>query len=114
MGSMLMANGEECLDGWVGAGRGEVKDGGVNFGVILLGEIPGESTGESVGEYFGVEGEAVCFEWCKTTFGMVTSMGIRHVKPYTFAGAFDETRVKVIQGLATQQSPKEPFNLIEA
>ncbi|GJX43079.1 hypothetical protein Tco_0917263 [Tanacetum coccineum] len=61
MGSMLMANGEEYLDGWVGAGGGEVKGGGVNFGVTksLLGEIPGESTEESGGEEFGVEGGAV-------------------------------------------------------
>ncbi|GJV62814.1 hypothetical protein Tco_1473642 [Tanacetum coccineum] len=51
MGSMLMAKGEECLDGWVGAGRGEVK-GGVDFGVTksLVGEIPIENTGESGGE----------------------------------------------------------------
>nr|GEW75809.1 hypothetical protein [Tanacetum cinerariifolium] len=59
MGSMLMAKGEECLDGWVGAGGGEVKGGGVDFGVILLGEIPRESTGESGGEEFEVEGGAV-------------------------------------------------------
>ncbi|GKD08396.1 hypothetical protein Tco_1188081 [Tanacetum coccineum] len=45
MGSMLMDKGEECLDGWVGAGGGEVKGGGVDFGVTksLLGEIPGEN-----------------------------------------------------------------------
>ncbi|GJV14759.1 hypothetical protein Tco_1360082 [Tanacetum coccineum] len=61
MGSMLMAKGEECLDGWVGAGRGEVKGGGVNFGVTksLLGEIPMENTGESGGEELGVDGWAV-------------------------------------------------------
>ncbi|GKD88655.1 hypothetical protein Tco_1364162 [Tanacetum coccineum] len=59
MGSMLMANGEECLDGWVRAGGGEVKGGGVDFGVILLGEIPGESTVKIGAEEFGVEGEAV-------------------------------------------------------
>nr|GEW77900.1 putative reverse transcriptase, RNA-dependent DNA polymerase [Tanacetum cinerariifolium] len=53
-GSILMANGEECLDGWVGADEGEVKGGGVDFGVILLGEIPEESTGESGSEEFGV------------------------------------------------------------
>ncbi|GKB36300.1 hypothetical protein Tco_0881242, partial [Tanacetum coccineum] len=29
MGSMLIAKGEECLDGWVRAGGGEVKGGGV-------------------------------------------------------------------------------------
>ncbi|GJY77029.1 hypothetical protein Tco_0482145 [Tanacetum coccineum] len=61
MGSMLMANGEECLDGWVGAGRGEVKGGGVEFRVTksLLGEIPEENIGESGGEEFGVDGGAV-------------------------------------------------------
>ncbi|GKA05515.1 hypothetical protein Tco_0684635 [Tanacetum coccineum] len=46
MGSMLIAKGEECLDGCVEASRGEVKGGGVEFGVTksLLGEIPREST----------------------------------------------------------------------
>ncbi|GKC52146.1 hypothetical protein Tco_1074891 [Tanacetum coccineum] len=29
VGSKLMASGEECLDGWVGSGGGEVKGGGV-------------------------------------------------------------------------------------
>nr|GEU70995.1 hypothetical protein [Tanacetum cinerariifolium] len=67
MGSMLMANGEECLDGWVGAGRGEVNGGGVEFGVILLGEILEESMGESGGEEFGVEGGAVCTNNTKQT-----------------------------------------------
>ncbi|GKF27485.1 hypothetical protein Tco_0083379 [Tanacetum coccineum] len=33
MGSMLIAKGEECLDGWVRAGGGEVKGGGVDFRV---------------------------------------------------------------------------------
>ncbi|GKE68679.1 hypothetical protein Tco_1526751, partial [Tanacetum coccineum] len=35
---------EECLDGWVGAGGGEVKGCGVDFGVTksLLGESGGE------------------------------------------------------------------------
>nr|GEV15133.1 hypothetical protein [Tanacetum cinerariifolium] len=34
-GSKFMANGEECLDGWVGAGGGEVKGGGVDFRVVI-------------------------------------------------------------------------------
>nr|GEY92534.1 hypothetical protein [Tanacetum cinerariifolium] len=40
MGPMLIAKGEECLDGWVGAGGGEVKGGGVDFEVtkIFLGD----------------------------------------------------------------------------
>ncbi|GKF11388.1 hypothetical protein Tco_0049314 [Tanacetum coccineum] len=61
MGSMLMAKGEEFLDGWVGAGRGEVKSGGVDFEVTksLLGEIPGENTGESGGKEFRVDGGAI-------------------------------------------------------
>ncbi|GKB06606.1 hypothetical protein Tco_0834839 [Tanacetum coccineum] len=44
MGSTLIAIGEECLDGWVGAGGGEVKGCGVDFGVTksLLGESGGE------------------------------------------------------------------------
>nr|GEX47910.1 hypothetical protein [Tanacetum cinerariifolium] len=33
MGSMLIAKAEECLYGWVGAGEGEVKGGGVDLGV---------------------------------------------------------------------------------
>ncbi|GJU56887.1 hypothetical protein Tco_1234653 [Tanacetum coccineum] len=51
----------ECLDGWVGAGGGEVKGGGVDFGVsrTFLGEIPRENMGESGFEVFGVEGGAV-------------------------------------------------------
>ncbi|GJY12189.1 hypothetical protein Tco_0381498 [Tanacetum coccineum] len=31
IGSKFMTNGEECLDGWVGADGGEVKGGGVDF-----------------------------------------------------------------------------------
>nr|GEU62989.1 zinc knuckle CX2CX4HX4C [Tanacetum cinerariifolium] len=48
MGSMLIAKGEECLDGWVGAGRGEVKGCSVDFEVTksLLSEILEESSGE--------------------------------------------------------------------
>nr|GEX30983.1 hypothetical protein [Tanacetum cinerariifolium] len=48
MGSMLIAKGEECLDGWVRAGRGEVKGGGVDLGVIksLLGKTPRKSGDE--------------------------------------------------------------------
>ncbi|GKE76113.1 hypothetical protein Tco_1542233 [Tanacetum coccineum] len=51
-------SGEECLDGWVGANRGEVKGGGVVFGVssILLSEILRDIIGESGGEAFGVDG----------------------------------------------------------
>ncbi|GJZ61116.1 hypothetical protein Tco_0617253 [Tanacetum coccineum] len=58
MGSMLIAKGEECLDGWVGAGRGEVKGCGVDFRVTksLLGEILEESGGE---EFVIVDGGAI-------------------------------------------------------
>ncbi|GKC03156.1 hypothetical protein Tco_0994766, partial [Tanacetum coccineum] len=57
MGSILMANGKECLDGWVRAGRGELMGGGVEFGVSrsLLGEIPREIIGDKVGEECGGE-----------------------------------------------------------
>ncbi|GJV81224.1 hypothetical protein Tco_1517094 [Tanacetum coccineum] len=50
MGSMLIAKGEECLDGRVGASGGEVKGCGVDFGVTksLLVEILGESDGEEL------------------------------------------------------------------
>ncbi|GJW38297.1 mitochondrial outer membrane protein porin 2-like protein [Tanacetum coccineum] len=60
VGSKFMASGEECLDGWVGAGRGEVKGGGVVFGVsrILLGVIPKDIMGESSGEVFRLDGGA--------------------------------------------------------
>ncbi|GJZ64138.1 hypothetical protein Tco_0620559 [Tanacetum coccineum] len=56
----FMASGEECLDGWVGAGRREVKGGGVVFGVsrILLGEIPRDIMGDTSGEAFEVDGGA--------------------------------------------------------
>ncbi|GJR43646.1 hypothetical protein Tco_1311749 [Tanacetum coccineum] len=50
MGSMLIAKGEECLDGRVGASAGEVKGCGVDFGVTksLLVEILRESDGEEL------------------------------------------------------------------
>ncbi|GKB42658.1 hypothetical protein Tco_0887600 [Tanacetum coccineum] len=59
-GVELKANSEECLDYWVRAGGGEVKGGGVDFGVsgTLLGEIPGVIMRESGGEAFGVDGGA--------------------------------------------------------
>ncbi|GJW98404.1 hypothetical protein Tco_0180212 [Tanacetum coccineum] len=60
VGSKFMASGEECLDGWVGAGGGEVKGGGVVFGVsrISLGVIPRDIMGKSGGEAFGLDGGA--------------------------------------------------------
>nr|GEZ30139.1 UBN2 domain-containing protein [Tanacetum cinerariifolium] len=60
VGSKFMASGEEFLDGWVRASEGEVKGGGVVFGVskILLGVIYGDIIGESGGEAFGVDGGA--------------------------------------------------------
>ncbi|GKF10992.1 hypothetical protein Tco_0048918 [Tanacetum coccineum] len=56
----VRSSSEECLDGWVRAGEGEVKGGGVDFRVskIFLGEIPREIIGEGGGEAFGVDGEA--------------------------------------------------------
>ncbi|GJV69947.1 hypothetical protein Tco_1485456 [Tanacetum coccineum] len=60
VGSMFMASGEECLDGWVRADGGEVKGGGVVFGVsrIFLCEIPEDIMEENGGEAFGVDGGA--------------------------------------------------------
>ncbi|GJX87724.1 hypothetical protein Tco_0339738 [Tanacetum coccineum] len=60
VGSKLMASGEECLDGWVGAGGGDVKGGGVVFGVsrIEFGMIPEVNIGESGGEAFRLDGGA--------------------------------------------------------
>nr|GEW20455.1 hypothetical protein [Tanacetum cinerariifolium] len=47
MRSMLIAKGEECLDGWVGVGGGEVKVGDVDLGVTksFLGKTPEDSGG---------------------------------------------------------------------
>ncbi|GKD78631.1 hypothetical protein Tco_1341252 [Tanacetum coccineum] len=60
-------------------------------------------------------GSSNSFEWRKIIFGMITSMGIRHVKTLILRGkAFDETRAKVIQDLAIPQSPQELFDPFEA
>nr|GEV70370.1 hypothetical protein [Tanacetum cinerariifolium] len=50
-GSNLMVKGDECLEGCVGAGGGEVRGGGDDFGVrkSLLGEILGVVIGEGGG-----------------------------------------------------------------
>ncbi|GJS57633.1 hypothetical protein Tco_0652417 [Tanacetum coccineum] len=60
VGSKFMASGEECLDGWVRAGGGEVKGDGVVFGVsrIFLGDILEDIMGENGGEALGVDGGA--------------------------------------------------------
>ncbi|GJU74871.1 hypothetical protein Tco_1266276 [Tanacetum coccineum] len=51
------------------------------------------------------------FEWRKTVFEIVTTMGIRQ----TLRGkAFDETRAEVIQALAFPQASQELFDPIEA
>ncbi|GJV77431.1 hypothetical protein Tco_1509015 [Tanacetum coccineum] len=51
------------------------------------------------------------FEWRKTVFEIVTTMGIRQ----TLRGkAFDETRAEVIQDLAIPQASQELFDPIEA
>ncbi|GKA34857.1 hypothetical protein Tco_0721286 [Tanacetum coccineum] len=59
-GFKLMASGKECLDGWVGAGGGEVKGSGIVFGVsrIEFGMIPEDNIGESGGEAFRLDGGA--------------------------------------------------------
>nr|GEW07078.1 hypothetical protein [Tanacetum cinerariifolium] len=59
--SKFMDNGEECLDGWVGADGGEVKGVGVDFGVsrTLFGEVLRKIIKESGGEVFGVDRGAV-------------------------------------------------------
>ncbi|GJX19815.1 hypothetical protein Tco_0222492 [Tanacetum coccineum] len=65
VGFKLIADGEECLDSWVGAGGGEVKGGGVVFGVsrTLLGEIPGDIIGESGGEALELMEEPIDNRW---------------------------------------------------
>ncbi|GJV14127.1 hypothetical protein Tco_1359450 [Tanacetum coccineum] len=59
--SKFMVRGEECLEGCVGAGGGEVNGGGDDFRVSksLLSEIPRVAIRESGGETFGVDGGAV-------------------------------------------------------
>nr|GFB77410.1 hypothetical protein [Tanacetum cinerariifolium] len=61
MGSKLMVRGEECLEGYVGSGGGEVRRGGDEFRVSksLLGEIPRVVIGEGIGEIFRDDGGAV-------------------------------------------------------
>ncbi|GJV36309.1 hypothetical protein Tco_1408786 [Tanacetum coccineum] len=60
-GSKFMVIGEECLEGCVGSGVGQVNEGGDDFRVSksLLGEIPRVAVRESHGETFGVDGGAV-------------------------------------------------------
>ncbi|GKB16970.1 hypothetical protein Tco_0850893, partial [Tanacetum coccineum] len=67
-GSKFIFRGEEYLDGCVGAGGGEVNEGGDNFGVSksLLGEIPSVVIGESGGETFGDDGGAVFETYVKS------------------------------------------------
>ncbi|GKC94599.1 hypothetical protein Tco_1160041, partial [Tanacetum coccineum] len=54
-GSKFMVRGDECLEGCVGTGGGEVNRGSEDFGVSksLLGEILDVVIGESGGETFG-------------------------------------------------------------
>ncbi|GJY74635.1 hypothetical protein Tco_0479066 [Tanacetum coccineum] len=61
LGGKSSTNEEDCLDGYDGAGGGEVNGGGVFLGVFksLLGEIPGEVIGEKGGETMGLDGEAI-------------------------------------------------------
>ncbi|GJZ64264.1 hypothetical protein Tco_0620685 [Tanacetum coccineum] len=61
MGSKCMVRGEECLEGCVGAGGGEINGGGDDFGVSKswLGEILGVVIGENGGETFRVDGGIV-------------------------------------------------------
>ncbi|GJR69790.1 hypothetical protein Tco_0015855 [Tanacetum coccineum] len=60
-GSKFMVRGEECLEGCVGAGRGEVNGGGDDFGVSknFLGEILRVVIGESGRETFGDDRGAI-------------------------------------------------------
>nr|GEU82394.1 putative reverse transcriptase domain-containing protein [Tanacetum cinerariifolium] len=59
-GFVVVGGSEECLDVWVGAGGGQVKGGGVVFGVsrIEFGTILKDNMGESGGEAFGLDGGA--------------------------------------------------------
>ncbi|GJS91731.1 hypothetical protein Tco_0774367 [Tanacetum coccineum] len=57
----LMVRGDECLEGCVGIGGGEVSGGRDDFGVSksLLGEIPGVMISEGGGDTFGDDGGAI-------------------------------------------------------
>ncbi|GKD06602.1 hypothetical protein Tco_1181576, partial [Tanacetum coccineum] len=61
----FMASGEECLDGLVGANGGEVKGGGVVFGVsrIFLGVIPGDIMRKSVVKLLELMEEPIDNQW---------------------------------------------------
>nr|GEU87924.1 hypothetical protein [Tanacetum cinerariifolium] len=61
MGSKLMVRGDKCLEGCVGASKGEVSGGGMKFGVSksLLGEIPEVVISEGGGEKFRDDGGAI-------------------------------------------------------
>ncbi|GJU25467.1 hypothetical protein Tco_1164088 [Tanacetum coccineum] len=65
VGSKFMASGEECLDGWDRAGRGEVNGGGVVFGVsrILLGVIPEILWGKAVVKHLDLMEEPIDNRW---------------------------------------------------
>ncbi|GJX60624.1 hypothetical protein Tco_0292014 [Tanacetum coccineum] len=65
MGSKFMASGEECLDGLVRAGRGEVKGGGVDFGLsrILLGVIPKDIMGKALVKHLELMEEPTDNRW---------------------------------------------------
>ncbi|GJW93474.1 hypothetical protein Tco_0173146 [Tanacetum coccineum] len=62
-GSMLIANGDDCLDGYMGARGGKVNKRGVVLGVFKssLGENSGGAIGVIRGELSGVDGGAIWF-----------------------------------------------------
>nr|GEU38888.1 zf-CCHC domain-containing protein/UBN2 domain-containing protein [Tanacetum cinerariifolium] len=88
-GLMLVAKGEECLDGWVRASEGEVKGSVVDYGVTksLIGEIPGENTRESGGEEFRVDGGIIDSRWVRDTVSSPKSAP-------TFAESFEINDLK--------------------
>ncbi|GKA21934.1 hypothetical protein Tco_0707896, partial [Tanacetum coccineum] len=65
VGSKLMASREECLDGWVGGGKGEVKGGGVVFGVsrIEFGMILEDNMGKVVVKHSNLMEEPIDNRW---------------------------------------------------
>nr|GEW04993.1 hypothetical protein [Tanacetum cinerariifolium] len=65
VGSKLMSGGEECLDGWVGVRGGDVKGGGVFFGVsrILLSVIPGDIMRRAVLKHLDLMVEPIDNRW---------------------------------------------------
>ncbi|GJW60337.1 zinc finger BED domain-containing protein RICESLEEPER 2 [Tanacetum coccineum] len=59
---------------------------------LWLEDLPFELKQDPLPNY--TKGPSNSFEWRKIIFGMITSMGIRHAKAYTFAGASSNSKFR--------------------